>query len=145
MAERRRLGLTAVGFDNGREQMAAAKGMNIGYVAVDAVRPNFVIYRSRFGSVPEDPICKYAVIRVGLMGGGHSEPFPTRGEARCGLVTRAEACRMLEQRGYSNTTLARRSAKADPSPRGTRATPVEKLFEYRTTCGILAIRPMAAV
>ena len=108
MAERRRLGLTAVGYDNGREQMAAAEGMNIGYVAVDAVRPSFVIYRSRLGPVPEDPICKYAVIRVGLMGGGHSEPFPTRGETRCGLVTRAEACRMLEQRGYSNTTLARR-------------------------------------
>ena len=108
MAERKRLKLTAASFDNGREQMAAAKAMDIGYVAVDAARPNFVIYRSRGGSVPEDPTCRYAVIRVGLMGGGHSEPFPTRGEARCGLVTKAEACRMLEQRGYTNTTLARR-------------------------------------
>jgi len=108
MAERRRLSLAASGWDNGREQMAAVKAMGIGYVAVDATRPNFVIYRSRSGSVPDDPAYRYAVIRVGLMGGGHSEPFPTRGEARCGLVSRAEACQMLEQRGYSNTTLARR-------------------------------------
>ena len=108
VVERRRRKLTTPGWDNGREQMTAVTSMNIGYVAVETERPNFVIYRSRWGSVPEDPACMYAVIRVGLMGGTHSEPYPTRGEARCGLVSRAEACQMLVQHGYTNTTLARR-------------------------------------
>ena len=84
VVERRRRKLTTPGWDNGREQMTAVTCMNIGYVAVETERPNFVIYRSRWGSVPEDPACMYAVIRVGLMGGTHSEPYPTRGEARCG-------------------------------------------------------------
>ena len=107
IAERKQLKLTATAWDEGDEQMDAVTAMNIGYVAIDAARPYFAIYRSHRWSGPEDPARMYAVLRVGLIGRRHTEPFPTRGGARCGLVTRAEACQMLEQRGFTHRTLAR--------------------------------------
>ena len=107
MAERKRLKLTAIAWDEGAEQMDAITAMNIGCVNIDATRPYFAIYRPHRWSGPEDPARMYAVLRVGLIDGRHTEPFPTRGEARCGLVTRAEACQILEQRGLTDRTLAR--------------------------------------
>ena len=105
MDERHRLGLTAKRWDNGRQQMEAATAMHIGLVAISDAHRCFTVYRPHRGAGPDHQVSMYAVLRVGLNDGQHTEPFPTRGGSRCGLVSLAKACEMLEQLGLANRTL----------------------------------------
>ena len=88
----------------GDKQMQLAAHMQVGYACIDANLPTFTMYCP--ASVAEEG-CKFALIRVGLMGGKHSEPLATLGETQCRLLTRDEARALLQRRGFREVALER--------------------------------------
>ena len=88
----------------GDKQMQLAAHMQVGYACIDANLPTYTMYRP--ASVAEEG-CKFALIRVGLVGGRHSEPLATLGETQCRLLTRDEARALLQRRGFREVALER--------------------------------------
>ena len=91
----------------GDQQMKLAALMKVGFACIDATLPTYTLYRP--ATVPEEG-CYFALIRVGLMGGRHSEPLATLGDTQCRLLLRGEACALLQQRGFHEVALERSEA-----------------------------------
>ena len=91
----------------GDQQMKLAAFMKVGFACIDATLPTYTLYRP--ATVPEEG-CYFALIRVGLMGGRHSEPLATHGDTQCSLLLRGEACALLQQRGFHEVALERSEA-----------------------------------
>jgi len=84
----------------GDQQMKLAAFMEVGFACIDATLPTYTLYRP--ATVPEEG-CYFALIRVGLMGGRHSEPLATLGDTQC-----SACCYEARRARYSSNAVSTR-------------------------------------